>query len=336
VKWWLLAIPHYIVVAVFVGGGTWAAWQAGDQAVQYGGGLVGVLVLIAVVALLFTGRYPRGIFDLVLGMDRWALRVGAYAGLMTDRYPPFRLDLGGTDPAALTAEAVAAQPAGTASAWSAGRIGGVIGGSLLALLAAGLLSAGIAGLVVDQTQRDGQGYVMTPAQTYSTGTYALVSETARVDVRGPDWGDVVDDLVGDVKVRSVSDAAVFVGIGPADAVAGYLAGVPHEQLGDLADATGTVVAGADRPAAPQDQPFWVASTSGAGEQTLRWNVQDGDWRAVVMAADGTRAVSSELAVGAELPGLLEVSLALAGGGALLLLAGGVVLVVAVRGRRRAA
>jgi hypothetical protein len=89
VKWWLLAIPHYLVVGLFVGGMFYGSqW----------GGTVGVLVLIAVVALLFTGRYPPGIFDLVLGMNRWALRVAAYAGLLTDVYPPFRLDAGPTEP----------------------------------------------------------------------------------------------------------------------------------------------------------------------------------------------------------------------------------------------
>ena len=105
VKWWLLAIPHYLVLGLFLGGG-WAVADSTDSSAA-GGGLISVLVLIAAIALLFTGRYPRGVFDLVLGLNRWVLRVWAYAGLMTDEYPPFRLDLGGTDPgtAALTATA---------------------------------------------------------------------------------------------------------------------------------------------------------------------------------------------------------------------------------------
>jgi hypothetical protein len=104
VKWWLLAIPHYIIVGIFAGGGSYVAWQTHNNNVSWsGGGLVGLLALISVIVLLFTGRYPRPLYDFILGMDRWVLRVAAYAALMTDRYPPFRLDQGGTDPGTMPA-----------------------------------------------------------------------------------------------------------------------------------------------------------------------------------------------------------------------------------------
>ncbi len=102
---WLLALPHYLVVAIFVGGGVWLGTRGSDTDSTWDNGstagvsLVGLLVLISAIVLLFTGRYPKPIYDFVVGMDRWALRVGPYVALMTDRYPPFRLDTGGTDPA---------------------------------------------------------------------------------------------------------------------------------------------------------------------------------------------------------------------------------------------
>ena len=93
---WLLAIPHLILVGLFVGGwgwgpdDDWAGWGFAE--------LVGILVVIACVILLFTGRYPPTLFNFALGLDRWALRVAGYVGLMTDRYPPFRLDMGPHEP----------------------------------------------------------------------------------------------------------------------------------------------------------------------------------------------------------------------------------------------
>jgi hypothetical protein len=87
---WLLAIPHLAVLAAFFG--AWnVTWVSGDLDVSPPG-LLGVLVLVAGFWLLATGRYPRDVFALVVGIARWSLRVIAYVALMRDEYPPFRLD----------------------------------------------------------------------------------------------------------------------------------------------------------------------------------------------------------------------------------------------------
>ncbi|MET0882852.1 MAG: DUF4389 domain-containing protein, partial [Acidimicrobiales bacterium] len=94
VKSWLLAIPHLIIIGILAGGGA-GAWWGGRRV---GPGLIGVLVVIAGVGLLFTSRYARGLFDLIVGLNRWVFRVLAYVLLLRDEYPPFRLDQGGTEP----------------------------------------------------------------------------------------------------------------------------------------------------------------------------------------------------------------------------------------------
>ena len=103
VKSWLLALPHLIIVGPFLGvimlypWDATAAWQ-GDTHPVGGYSVFNLLVVIAGILLLITGRYPRALFDFLLGLNRWMYRVLAYVALMTDQYPPFRFDAGEKEP----------------------------------------------------------------------------------------------------------------------------------------------------------------------------------------------------------------------------------------------
>lgn len=98
VKWWLLAIPQYLIVGLLVGGlgvnanGPW--WIAG------GGGVMALFALASAVVLAVTGSYPRQLFDVTMGRNRWCYRVLVYSALTRDEYLPFRYDGGGSDPGA--------------------------------------------------------------------------------------------------------------------------------------------------------------------------------------------------------------------------------------------
>ncbi len=101
VKWWLLAIPHYLIVGLFTGG-TAIAWSyatpAGMGRTSASVSVLGLLVLFIAVVLLFTGRHHRGMFDFAMGINRWVYRLNTYALLLRDEYPPFRLDQGAEEP----------------------------------------------------------------------------------------------------------------------------------------------------------------------------------------------------------------------------------------------
>ena len=354
IGWWLLGIPQYVIAGVFIGGGGTLAWTASTR--SWGGltwiGLIGALVLVGAVVLLFRGVYPRSVFDLVIGLNRWALRVVAYAALMTPEYPPFQLDAGeddltaaGTvtlapssqpsaspDDAHLAADADAlvtpspvqtSRASGTAS--GAGRVVLIVIASIAALIGVGLAIAGATAIVVDQTQRDADGYVMTDPASYSTSTYALVSDSYRAGTAN-DWF-VARDLLSTVRIRVHSDRPVFIGIAPEAAVNSYLAGVAREEATglDAARSEFRTRPGGPPSSAPTTSRIWVASATGSGDQILTWTAQSGNWRIVLMNAAGTPNVAAELSVGARFPHLLTIGIATLGAGILILLlaAGGV-------------
>ena len=329
VKWWLLAIPHYLIVGLFLGGAGFALDRANDNSsVGSSAGLISLLVLFAAVVLLFTGRYPRSIFDLVLGLNRWVLRVGAYAALMTDVYPPFRLDQGGDDPTTLRA----ATPAGTgptgANAWPAdpgvpthvapspsahgparthvwtvGRVVALVAGSVVLLGSVAVGFAGGALAIADNGFRDDAGFLMSGTETLTTDSYAITSESITLD---SDAGSVPERLLGDVKITAAgADTAVFIGIAATSDVDAYLGDAAHATVTDFNNGdpvygdSGHGVLGA----LPGSTDIWVAQSSGPGDQEIVWPSRSGHWTVVVMNADGTRGVSADLAAGATVPAL---------------------------------
>jgi hypothetical protein len=99
IKSWLLALPHLIIGGLVVADLLLAPWSAtagvtANSAQLTAFSVLNLLVVVAGLFLLITGAYPRPLFDLLLGVNRWLYRVVAYVSFMRDEYPPFRLDTG--------------------------------------------------------------------------------------------------------------------------------------------------------------------------------------------------------------------------------------------------
>jgi hypothetical protein len=328
VKSWLLAIPHYLVLALFLGGAGYAVGGAGEAAEEpwvFSVGLIGVLVIVAAVVLLFTGRYPQSVFDLVLGLNRWVLRVAAYAALMTDRYPPFRLDQGGQDAAVASfspaspsespsvgttappepstpASATPGGPRAGRTGWTAGPITAVVIGSVVVAGALGLGGIGVTLAVVEATMRDDDGFLMVGDEDLTTDTYALTSSNMVIELDGA-ASSVPDAVLGDMKFTAspLSDEPLFIGLAPTDDVQRYLGDVRHDTVEDLFRPDYRTTEGGRPGGRPAAQGFWTESSSGAGEQTVVWEPREGDWTVVVMNADATAGIDAQATAGAELP-----------------------------------
>jgi hypothetical protein len=330
--WWLLGTPHYLVAAIFAGAAGSIGWTGRGDAVDIAvrsGGVIGIVVFAGVLVLLFRGEYPRPVFDFALGLNRWVLRVGAYAALMTSEYPPFRFDGGEAEPGSIAirpaptpAAAPAAAPRETAIHWGPGRVTALVAASIAALAGLAALAGGGAALVYDQTQRDASGYLMTAPTTYSTPTYALVSDSYRTGAAGDVF--VARDMLGTIRVRTDSTQPLFVGIGRASAVESYLGGVRRDVATrfDAKQSDFRLHQGSAPAVPPTAKAIWAAHTVGAGTQTVSWTPRTGDWRIVVMNPDGSAGIRTDLAIGARLPHLLWIGVGALGAAALLLLLGG--------------
>jgi hypothetical protein len=182
--------------------------------------------------------------------------------------------------------------------------------------------AGVTLAVADQVARDADGFVTSPAETLSSDGFAIASEDARIHTSGTvEW--LPDRLIGDVRITAeqAGGSEMFLGIGPSADVAAYLVGVRHDTLLEVPD-DGPVYRSADGSAPttpPTEQTFWVAQASSV-EPELTWELEDGDWTAVLMNTDGSAPVVARVSVGAELPSVgtvIGVLLVLAAGALLL-------------------
>jgi hypothetical protein len=224
----------------------------------------------------------------------------------------------------------------TSSGWGAGRIIALVIGCLLLFAGFTTGAAALAMTVTDQVARDQDGFLMTPAKTLDTSTYAISSDPLEmsVDEGVPGWAP--ESLFG--RGRVVADPRgeqeMFVGVASTADVDAWLGDTARVVVDDL---TGTVryraEGSGELTGLPADEDFWVASEQGPGRQTVTWDLTSGDWTVVVMNADGSPGVIARVQAGATLPVFGWATAWLWWTTAGFVLVGGLIVVLAVATRR---
>ena len=224
-----------------------------------------------------------------------------------------------------------------ASRRSAGRIASIVAGGIAAVLAVGFIAAG-ALLLWGDSKTDDQGYLSTSKERYAASTYALASDNLDIDLDGAGWIMDRDDDLGNVRlaVESRDGKPVFVGIARTSDVSDYLRGASYTSVTDVdyspfnASYQDRDHDGGRRPALPADQTFWAASAHGSGKQTVAWDLEKGDWSIVVMNADGSRGVDTDIRAAAKVAFLGTLGWISLGGALVLLLAAGTLTYLGLR------
>jgi hypothetical protein len=218
---------------------------------------------------------------------------------------------------------------------SGGRIVSIVAGGVAGLLAVGFIAAG-ALLLWGDSKTDDQGYLSTGKERYAASTHALASDNLDIDLDGAGWIMDRNDL-GHVRlaVESSVGKPVFVGIARTSDVSDYLRGTSYTSVTDVDYSPFRASYrdrdhGGGRPARPADQDFWAASAHGSGTQTVSWDLEDGDWSIVVMNADGSRGVDTDISAAAKVSFLGTLGWVSLGGALVLLITAGTLVYLGVR------
>jgi hypothetical protein len=191
----------------------------------------------------------------------------------------------------------------------AGRTGLLIGGGVLATFGTVLALGGGGILAIGGSD----GTFSSGHRDVSTGSSALVSGVAKINGTAD-----VTDVLGHPRVRISADSVrtdknVFVGVGPKAQVDKYLAGAPIDKVTDFEvdpwSLDKTLREGTAKPKPPATQSFWVAKSTGS-TAAIDWKVRDGNYRVVVMNADGSRGVATQSKFEVKVPHLSTVALAM--------------------------
>jgi hypothetical protein len=228
------------------------------------------------------------------------------------------------------------EPTARRSGWTGGRITALVIGVLIGLVSLVLLGGGGTALWADLTQRDA-GYITTDVHEFSTAGSALTTEPTHFGSAGIGWL-YAPGLLGQVRIRITplsSGSAPFVGIGPTADVDRYLGGVSHTVITDIWTDKVQVLGGGTPASAPGTQHFWVATATGPGPQTLKWDPVNGSWTVVMMNADGRPGVDVRADLGARIPALPWIAIGVLIAGAVFATGATLLIVGAIRrGRAR--
>ncbi len=219
---------------------------------------------------------------------------------------------------------------------SAGKIVALVSGILIVLVALALVVPGAVLLGLYGTQRDSDGFFQTSSRVLATDGSALVTPDVDLNLgpaAGP-WLPLGDRAAIRIEAEASSDSQLFVGIGPSSDVAGYLDGVEYDEVTEFGWGWDSIryrhMDGSAPASPPGEEDFWVAEQEGSGIVTLDWDIEDGNWTAVVMNTDGSAPVRAAVSLGARFDILLSIGIGMTVGGVILLGVGILLIVIGAK------